>query len=337
MSDHWQTLPDYRVHPNLLASALANTPWHVSRSRIADARAKYAVDGSGVPCAVGDTGFDKAHVELGNLPDKVFDFTPDGPYDGHSHGSHVGGDWLSMSPNAALASYKCLNDSGAGDDRWIARAIAAARSDGCWVFNGSFGSSMPGPHSLPEIERAAADGMILIFAGGNTGRQNDVQHPARSEYGFAVSPLDRNDKPAAFASTGKEIDVGYYGVEILSFGLRGSHVVMSGSSMAAPIFAGLLTLRLQWEVRVYGSRQTKTPADVQAWLRSCCRDAGTAGVDPVFGFGIPDAMEAFKHLGPPPVNPPAPEEPEEFEFPLPGGFVVHMPARAGDEMSIGRK
>src|SRR5688572_27244795 len=104
-------LPDLILHPTPLAEEMAATPWHVAKSRIADARAKYSVDGSGVLVAIGDSGFDREHCQAGGLKDRVaahYDFTGEGHWDDHGHGTHVAGCVLSIAPKVSLINAKCL-------------------------------------------------------------------------------------------------------------------------------------------------------------------------------------------------------------------------------------
>src|SRR5690606_34927811 len=144
------------------------------------------------------------------------------------------------------------------------------------------------------------------------------------DYCISVSPIDEDERIAPFGSTGPEIDVGYYGVRILSLGKNGGYAVMSGSSMSAPLVAGLLALRIDWEIR-NGGRKTFTVEDAVKWLQSCCKDAGDPGRDDVFGIGIPDALEAFQTFGKQPV--PVPTTPPGFDL---FNFSFHTPALATD-------
>lgn len=329
-------LPTLIVHPTPLAEEIAATPWHVVKTRIVDVREKFGVDGSRVKAAIGDSGFDRVHCETGGLKGRVagqFDFTGEGPFDFHAHGSHVAGDALSIAPKLNLVNVKCLNKRGAGDDRGIAASIRKAADEGCVAYNGSFGSSMLSQPILSALEYANLNGCIPIIAGGNTGKNNDVQWPARSEFCVSVSAVGEDDSVAPFSSTGQEIDVGWYGVQIMSFGLNGGMNVMSGSSMSSPLVFALLCLRIEWE-EMHGGRVTNTVADANRWLATCCRDAGPAGRDNGFGIGIPDAMLAF----PSPTVPPIPSIPpigpglpgQEIDL---GVVKLHIPARAGDRGS----
>lgn len=291
-------LPDVIVHPTPLATEIAETPWHVAKSRITDVRTQYGVDGSGVPGGVADTGVDELHCKLGGLKGRVVrqvNFTSDGGmegWDGHSHGTHVAGCILSMAPKVSLSSYKCLDDRGSGGEQEIAAALKTAADDGNWFVNGSFGSSVSSKVILDALEYCLARNCLPIIAAGNSGQ--DVQWPARSEFCFSTGATDDQDRIAPFSSRGPQVDVGYYGVRILSYGLRGGYLVQSGTSMSAPIFCGLLALRMQWEVIKFGSRKMLTLADLERWVTECSQDVGAPGRDDVFGIGIPDATRAFK-------------------------------------------
>lgn len=332
-------LPTLIVHPTPLSDEIAATPWHVIKTRIGDVREKFGVDGSRVKAAIGDTGFDRVHCDSGGLKGRVvnhFDFTGEGPYDSHGHGSHVAGCALSMAPQLNLVNVKCLNGRGAGDDRSIASSIRKAADEGCVAYNGSFGSSMLSQSILSALEYAITRGCIPVIAGGNTGKSNDVQWPARSEYCISDSAIGEDDKVAPFSSTGPEIDTGWYGVQIMSFGLNGGMAVMSGSSMSTPLVFALLCLRIEWEV-MHGGRVTRTVEDANRWLSTCCRDAGPAGRDNGFGLGIPDAMLAFPTPPPvPPIQPPTPPigpAPPGSEIDL-GALKLHIPAIAGDKIGL---
>lgn len=149
---------------------------------------------------------------------------------------------------------------------------------------------------------------------------------------MSVSAVDEADRIAQFSSFGPEVDVGWYGTKILSFGRNGGYAVMSGTSMACPLLPGLYALLVQREVKQFGSRKTKTLDGVMAWLARSCTDAGAPGRDDQFGLGIPNAMEALNGAAiPPPAGPG-----QEFKIDLgPMGIVTfHVPPRVTDKVSV---
>lgn len=326
MDDPIYRLPDLIIHPTPLESEIQATPWHVVKSRIADARQKFSVDGSGVLVAIGDTGFDRVHCESGGLQGRVsaqYDFTGEGHFDEHGHGSHVAGCVLSIAPKCSLINVKCLSQQGGGGDFGIAQSIRRAADEGAAVYNGSYGSSMPSQLILGALEYSVGKGCIPFIAAGNTGKPRDVQWPARSPACISVSAVDESDRIAAFSSTGPEVDLGWYGVKILSFGRNGGFAVMSGTSMSAPLATGLYALLVESEVKA-GGRKTKTLETVMQWLVNCCSDAGAPGRDEQFGIGIPDAMKAF--------GTPTPVRPVR-EYKL-GPITIHEPPLATDRISL---
>jgi serine protease len=66
---------------------------------------------------------------------------------------------------------------------------------------------------------------------------------------------------------------------------------MSGTSMATPHVAGVAALA--WSVA-----PSATARQVKAALLATAHDLGTAGVDPVYGYGLADATDAAKSLAP---------------------------------------
>lgn len=93
------------------------------------------------------------------------------------------------------------------------------------------------------IKTAADDGLMFTIAAGNDAEHADNMSPARivNQNVWTISAFDENDNFASFSNFGNPpIDFSAPGVDIVSFAIGGGTFVDSGTSFAAPHFAGLL-------------------------------------------------------------------------------------------------
>ncbi|MFN2364271.1 MAG: S8 family serine peptidase, partial [Halarsenatibacteraceae bacterium] len=121
---------------------------------------------------------------------------------------------------------------------------------------------MSDPDHIPEtlkkaIERAAAEGVIIIAASGNNGSR-EVIYPAAFPDVIAVGALEDNDSGAPevadYSNYGPEIDVVAPGSLIYSTFADNKYGYMSGTSMATPHVSGLAGLMLSEGVRASNIR-----------------------------------------------------------------------------------
>jgi len=128
-------------------------------------------------------------------------------------------------------------------------------------------------------------GALLVWAAGNS---NTNLSGNREDSVIVVGATDQNDAKASFSSFGTLVDVVAPGVSIYttSNGGNASYSSASGTSFATPIVAGLCGL-------IWSRNPGLSPAEVEAILRSTCKDLGSAGVDEVFGYGRVDASAAL--------------------------------------------
>ncbi len=178
-----------------------------------------------------------------------------------SHGTHTAGIAGAVTNNTtgiAGASWNCqiLPIKVATDDNANAipfgyEGIVYAADNGAKIISNSWGRS--GDYSQFEqdvIDYAVGKGCIVVAAGGNTGAAASF-FPASYLRVIAVAAVNDQDTKASYASFGQYIDLAAPGGDrragrpgILStFPVsRGSFGEMSGSSMAAPLVAGVLGL-----------------------------------------------------------------------------------------------
>lgn len=249
-------------------------------------------DGKGQKIGVVDTGIDADHplVVANVLAAKDFTGSSNGSKDRNGHGTHCSGTAAGSDPRIGVAHGakilhgKGLGNSGSGSSRALIGAMEWCVSQGCEVLSCSWGSSGEDPNITAALKEYAAAGVWPIFAAGNSGAGTpDVDWPGRSEWCIDVAALAPNLSPASFTSAGAKIDTAGPGVDIISARAGGGYVSMSGTSMATPFVAGLLTLfRAALKLK---AKPIPTVAELRQLLFSRSTDAHTPGDDRRTGPG----------------------------------------------------
>ena len=203
------------------------------------------------------------------------------------------------------------------NDVSTAAALMKLDSLGVRIVNMSFGGDAPEtPLMLDAIHKAAADGMLLVAATGNSSHA--VSHPAadlqpaggRASYGLAVGASDVHGNLAAFSNSGNHLSLlapGDYdgpctgvlaAVEPASIAFDGScyptwtgaggafYAYASGTSFAAPEVAGVAAL-------IWAARPTLTNYQVASIIKQSAT-RGADGWTPRMGCGVLDAGAALE-------------------------------------------
>jgi subtilisin family serine protease len=117
------------------------------------------------------------------------------------------------------------------------------------VINASWGLSQRS-RALEEVIRKAYEvGILFVVASGSNNANNDAipRYPAAYSFGniIIVAATDRRDALAQFSNFGaKSVQLAAPGKDILTTALGNDYVQHSGTSMAAPIVAGVAALAL---------------------------------------------------------------------------------------------
>ena len=249
MSEPIYTIPPIEYGPTADALPAENEfNWGMLWPGVAALRA--LTDGAGVAVGGIDTGIDRNHPLLKHCKDAA-DFTGSrhGPDDRHGHGSHISGSIgasdprIGVAPGADLYHGKGLGDQGAGSGQAITGAMKWCAARGCEVLSMSLGSPGADPEITGLMRELAQQGIWIIAAAGNSGPNTpDVDWPGRSPHCISVAALNQDLSPANFSSAGAKIDTSGPGVGIWSCRPGGGFQQMSGTSMACPYVAGVLTL-----------------------------------------------------------------------------------------------
>lgn len=267
------------------------TPWGIDR--VNAKKAWETTRGAGAKVAVVDTGVDFDHPDLKvaggyNTIDPAKSFKDD-----NGHGSHVAGSIaaqdndqgvVGVAPDVTLYGVKVLSAEGGGTFEDVIEGIQWTVENRMDIANFSLGASQGTPALQDAVKAAAAAGVAIIAAAGNSGRA--VGFPAAYPETIAVAASDASDKVAYFSSRGPEVDIIAPGVNVNSTYMGGGYDSLSGTSMATPHVAGLAALAV-------ASRGIRGPQAIQAALQAAAKKFPNVP-DAQQGAGMVDAAALVK-------------------------------------------
>ncbi|WP_063810438.1 S8 family peptidase [Kibdelosporangium phytohabitans] len=209
------------------------------------------LDGTGTTVAVVDTGIDEQHPDLRGKVADTANFTdePDAG-DGYGHGTHVasiiagtgsasGGRYRGVAPGAKLLSAKVFDSSGQAPASQVMAGMQWAAEHGAKVVNLSLGGPVPdGADELSELVDTLTErtGALFVVAAGNSGSAPaTVESPGVAASALTVGAVDREDKPAPFASRGPRSGDAMAKPEIVAPGVGIVAARASGTSMGDPV------------------------------------------------------------------------------------------------------
>jgi len=251
-----------------------------------------------ITVAVVDTGVDYTHEDLAGTVRKGYDFVNDDTdaMDDQGHGTHVAGTIaatlnnnkgvVGVSPNVRILAVKVLDSYGSGSWSTVASGVVYAADKQARVINLSLGGSESTQTVKDAVNYAWKKGVLLACAAGNDGA-GDPGYPAAYKNCLAVAATDQNDERASFSQYAPD-GVAAPGVSILSSLPGNNYESWSGTSMATPHVAGLAAL-------LFSQNPNRTNRRVREIIQGTTDDIGTAGKDPIFGYGRINASKAVHY------------------------------------------
>lgn len=114
------------------------------------------------------------------------------------------------------------------------------------VVNMSFGGGVSAPLNAAVAQLVAA-GAVVVVAAGNSGADACETSPAGARGAITVAAIDATSTFASFSNTGRCVAISAPGVQVTSdwVGSPEATMVLSGTSMASPITAGVAALILE--------------------------------------------------------------------------------------------
>jgi thermitase len=195
--------------------------------------------------------------------------------DNEGHGTHVSGIIAAHGNNsegisgicwsANLVPVKFMNQDGQGASSDAIAGIEYAVKQGIKIINCSFGSRSKSSALHDAVNYAQDHKTLLVVAAGNNGQNIDKKpiYPASFDDSniLAVAASTSDDTLASFSNFGSEdVDVAAPGDNILSTYLGGGYKVLSGTSMASPLAAGLASMLKK-------QQSGATPGDLRTAVR----------------------------------------------------------------------
>jgi len=221
-----------------------------------------------------------------------------------------------LAPGVQIRSYRVFGGGLAtgAENFALENAMYYAELDECDILNLSIENSGEGPglrdDTLQEaITRARDNGMLVVVAAGNDGRDS-IDYPAAYAGAIAVSAMgckdtfpkgamenmvvskvlagrDPNEFIALFSNIGNQISVTALGVGVLSTLPKNSFGSCSGTSFAAPVVTGAAASLLSRNPNIYNMPRNRARSDaIEQLLFNNCT---TRGFGPKYeGRGMPD-------------------------------------------------
>ncbi len=267
--------------------------------------------GKGIKIAIIDSGVDNKHPDLkvaGGVCvlDTVLDENAcNRSYmDDNGHGTHVAGiisaqdnavGTVGVAPGASIYALKALDSQGYGTTSSILAGLDWSIKNKMNIINLSLSTPYNDPSVKAMVDKAYGEGILLIAAAGNeehiTGKEQNVQYPAKYDNVIAVSSLGENRSILKTSSIGTQIELtapggNIYSTVPVSLNSKG-YASMSGTSMASPFVAGLAALYME-------KYPEMTHKEIRELLHENAKDLGAAGKDPLYGHGLIQADTAVE-------------------------------------------
>lgn len=183
----------------------------------------------------------------------------------------------------------------------IINGLYYAIKNGAKVINMSLGYvSSPGSSCnsalATALDSCESNGITVVCAGGNDGNDEYARYPnypADYDTCISVTATDATNDHAYYSSYNSYKDIAAPGTRLLSTynefnsDYDGYYVMMSGTSMASPVVAGIVA-------SMYSVNPSLTPSEIRSILYDTATDLGTSGRDDYYGYGLVNAYAALK-------------------------------------------
>jgi hypothetical protein len=227
---------------------------------------------------------------------------------GHGHAGGSSG-IMGVAPEAKILSIRAVTDQGDPGYRHyqhesesrvqghLADAINYATSKRVSVISMSLGYQGASLPVRVAISKALAQGIVVVASSGNSGGASSGSH-GNAPYSFpadypgvlGVGAVAQNGLPAGFSSDNLSVQVAAPGVRVPAQGRDGQYWLVSGTSPACALTAGVAAL-------IKSAYPALAPALVAQAITASTRDKPQGGYNEEVGLGTVDATAALRMAG----------------------------------------
>jgi subtilisin family serine protease len=223
---------------------------------------------------------------------------------GHGHGGGSG--IMGVAPMSKVLSIRVVTDKtdpGYGqyqqesDSRVqhsLASAIGYATTHGASVISMSLGYGTPSAVVRAALQHALSHGVVVVASSGNSGDSVGARAKGQAPYSFpadypgvlGVAAVSRSGATAGFSSDNLSVQVGAPGVDVPAQGRDGQYWLVSGTSPACALTAGVAAL-------IKARYPRLAPSLVMRAITSSTQNRPAGRYDEQVGFGTVDAAAAL--------------------------------------------
>jgi subtilisin family serine protease len=176
----------------------------------------------------------------------------------------------------------------------LADAIRYAVAHGAGVISMSLGYGLQSLPVLSALQDALNHNVVIVASSGNSGDTPKARRRGFAPYSFpatylgvlGVAATGQNGEPAGFSSDNLSVKVAAPGVEVPAQGRDGQYWLVSGTSPACALTAGVAAL-------IRSAYPSLPPDLVLDAITRTTRDRPAGGYDDEVGFGTVDAAAAL--------------------------------------------
>jgi hypothetical protein len=228
---------------------------------------------------------------------------------GHGHGDGSSG-IEGVAPLSRVLSIRVVTDR--GDPNFgkyeqesnsqvqgaLARAITAATRRGAEVISMSLGYGAPSRVVRLALQNAEDHGVVVVASSGNSGDTARARSTGQAPYSFpadypgvlGVGAVTQTGAAASFSSDNLSVEAAAPGVKVPAQGRDGQYWLVSGTSPACALTAGVAAL-------IKSRYPHLSPALVDRAITSSAQNPPPQGYDDRVGFGTVDAAAALIAAG----------------------------------------
>jgi subtilisin family serine protease len=228
---------------------------------------------------------------------------------GHGHAGGGSG-IMGVAPMSKVLSIRVVTDkTDPGYDQYqqesntrvqqsLAKAIGYATTHGASVISMSLGYGSPSAVVRSALQTALNRGVVVVASSGNSGDSVGAKASGQAPYSFpadypgvlGVAAVSQSGTAADFSSDNLSVQVGAPGVNVPAQGRDGQYWLVSGTSPACALTAGVAAL-------IKARYPHLAPALVVRAITSSTQNRPAGGYDNKIGFGTVDAAAALTESG----------------------------------------